>query len=141
MNEEQNKRFSPPMIGGSSLLVIFAVLCLIIFALLALSSVQADKRLGDAALSSVEGYYAADTAAEETLARLRAGERPENVEFTTNGNRTVATFVEPISETQELRVEIDFTGGLGNDYRIVQWQSHSTAEVNLDQHINVFGGN
>lgn len=129
------------MIGGSSLLVIFAVLCLIIFALLALSSVQADKRLGDAALSSVEGYYAADTAAEETLAKLRDGERPEGVDFTQEGQQVTATYVEPISETQELRVQIDFAHGLGNDYRIVQWQSHSTAEVNLDQHINVYGGN
>lgn len=40
MNERQ--RFSPPAVGGSSLLVIFAVLCLTVFAMLSLSTVQAN---------------------------------------------------------------------------------------------------
>ena len=34
-------RFSPPAVGGSSLLISFAVLCFTIFALLALETVQA----------------------------------------------------------------------------------------------------
>lgn len=41
-------RFSPPAVGGSSLLISFAVLCFTIFALLALETVQAGKRLSDA---------------------------------------------------------------------------------------------
>ena len=35
----------PPAVGGSSLLVIFAVLCLTVFALLTLSTAAADSRL------------------------------------------------------------------------------------------------
>lgn len=46
MNKED--RFSPPAVGGISLLVAFAVLCLTVFALLSLSTVQAQKRLSDA---------------------------------------------------------------------------------------------
>ena len=45
-----NRRFTPPMVGGSSLLVIFAVLCLTIFTLLTLSTVQADTRLSEASI-------------------------------------------------------------------------------------------
>ena len=66
--------FSPVAVGGSSLLVIFAVLCMTVFALLSLSSVQAERRLADAATQSVVSYYEADLQAEIILARLRSGE-------------------------------------------------------------------
>ena len=58
------KRFSAPAVGGSSLLVIFAVLCLTVFALLGLSTVQADGRLSGASAEAVSAYYAADCRAE-----------------------------------------------------------------------------
>ena len=57
---EQKKKFSPPAVGGISLLVVFAVLCLTVFALLSLTTVQADVRLADASVQAVEDYYAAD---------------------------------------------------------------------------------
>ena len=66
----KKERFPPPAVGGSSLLVIFAVLCLTVFALLSLSTVQADGRLSEAAVASVAAYYEADCRAEEILARL-----------------------------------------------------------------------
>ena len=58
----------PPAVGGSSLLVIFAVLCLTVFALLGLATVQANSRLSDASAQTVSGYYAADCQAETILA-------------------------------------------------------------------------
>ena len=45
-----HKKVAPPTVGGSSLLVIFAVLCLTTFTLLALSTAQANKRLSDASI-------------------------------------------------------------------------------------------
>ena len=57
-------RFSPPAVGVSSLLVIFAVLCLTVFALLSISTVRADGRLGDKVQTAVIGYYEADFQAE-----------------------------------------------------------------------------
>ena len=39
-----NRKIAPPMVGLSSLLVIFAVLCLTVFAVLSLSTVRADRR-------------------------------------------------------------------------------------------------
>ena len=56
MERRTKERFSPPALGGSSLLVVFAVLCLTVFALLSLSTVRADGRLGDAAADAVAGY-------------------------------------------------------------------------------------
>ena len=57
----KEKRFSPPAVGGISLLVVFAVLCLTVFALLSLTTVQADVRLYDA---SAQMYQAAQAAAQ-----------------------------------------------------------------------------
>lgn len=83
MGEKKKEAFSPPALGGSSLLVAFAVLALTVFALLSLSTVRADVRLGDAAAAAVKGYYEADVQAQELLARLRNGETP--VEVTAHG--------------------------------------------------------
>ena len=77
MNKKE--RFSPPAIGSSSLLVIFAILCLTVFALLSLSTVQANSRLAAVSAEAISDYYAADCQAEAVLARLRAGELPEGV--------------------------------------------------------------
>lgn len=78
-NNNRNDRFSPPAVGGISLLVAFAVLCLTIFALLSLTTVRADVRLADASADAVTEYYAADCQAQEILARLRNGEVPDSV--------------------------------------------------------------
>ena len=55
-----NKYEAPAAVGGSSLLVIFAVLCLVVFALLGCATVQADGRLSDVSAQSVSNYYRAD---------------------------------------------------------------------------------
>ena len=73
MDKRKRDDFAPPALGGSSLLVVFAVLALTVFALLSLSTVRADVRLGDAAAKAVTDYYAADTRAQEILAQLRNG--------------------------------------------------------------------
>ena len=73
MDERKQAELSPPPVGGASLLVVFAVLCLTVFALLSLSTVRANGRLSEASAQAVADYYAADCAAQEILARLRAG--------------------------------------------------------------------
>ena len=82
MTEKKREGFAPPALGGSSLLVVFAVLALTVFALLSLSTVRADVRLGDATEKMVSSYYAADVKAQEILAKLRTGAPlPEDVEI------------------------------------------------------------
>ena len=103
---DKRERFAPPAVGGSSLLVIFAVLCLTVFALLSLSTVQADRRLADASVEAVSAYYRADCQAEAVLARLRDGQLPEGV--TVDGDVYVYTC--PISDTQSLEVQVRLEG-------------------------------
>lgn len=128
-----NRKIAPPMAGLSALLVIFAVLCLTVFAVLSLSTVRADRRLQEQSASAVEGWYAADTAAETILARLRAGETVPHVEQ----DGTVYRYACKISETQALAVEVRLEG---QAYTILRWQSVSTACWQPDDHLIVWDG-
>lgn len=127
MNE---RRSSLPAVGGSSLLVIFAVLCLTVFALLGLSSVQANGRLSDASAQAVSGYYTADCQAEAILSRLRAGELPEGVTVS-DGLYT------SISDTQTLAVEVRLDGA---DWTVLRWQAVSIAAWESDDTLSVWDG-
>ena len=122
------------MVGAVSLLTIFAVLCLTVFALLSLSTVQADQRLSDKSFAAVAGYYAADCAAEEILAQLRAGEIPEGVTAYEGG---LYRYGCPISDTQTLVVEVAVED---TDYTIIRWQARSTADWVADDSLPVWDG-
>ena len=131
----EKRTFSPPVVVGAvSLLTIFAVLCLTVFALLSLSTVQADQRLSDKSFAAVAGYYAADCAAEEILAQLRAGEVPEGVTAYGGG---LYRYGCPISDTQTLVVEVAVED---TDYTIIRWQARSTAEWVADDSLPVWDG-
>lgn len=123
----------PVIVGGSSLFTIFAVLCLVVFALLSISTVKADERLGDASAASVAAYYEADSRAEEILAALRRGEMPQGV-TETEGKFVYAC---PISETQTLVVEVAVEGA---DYTIYRWQAVSVTDWQTDDSLPVWNG-
>jgi len=138
MAEQERSGFTPPAVGGSSLLVVFAVLCLTVFALLSLATVRADRRLSDASAQAVQDYYAADCAAQEILARLRSGESPEGVTFW-GGDMLHAGYACPISDTQELQVEV-LLDGIGEDYVILRWQAAPIGTVEYDDSLHLWDG-
>ena len=116
------KNASPiPMTGGSFILVIFAVLCMTVFALLSLNTALADKRLKDASLRGTEAYYAADCRAEEIFADIRLGKIPEEVK----GENGVYSYSCYVSETQWLEVEI---AKEEEGFRVLKWQTVTFAE-------------
>ena len=116
------KNASPiPMTGGSFIVVIFAVLCMTVFALLSLNTAMADKRLKDASLKGTEAYYIADCRAEEIFADIRLGKIPEEVKVE-NGVYSYSCYV---SETQSLEVEI---AEEGEGFRVIRWQTVTNAE-------------
>lgn len=131
---EKRAKFSPPAVGGSSLLAIFALLTLCIFALLSLSTVLVEKRLSDAAVQSAQNYYAADLQAEELFARLKNGEVPEEV--TKEGNLYCCAL--PISENQSLFTEFEHTGGA---WHILRWQAVARMPEQSDDVLPVWDGN
>ena len=112
--------------GAAALMIIFAVLCLSVFAVLSLSTVLADVRLADSLNAGVDSWYAADAEAEEILAGLR--------EEGASGTRS---FSVPISGTMELQVTAELAEG---DYRILQWQSKYTADRSAVDQLQVWQG-
>lgn len=128
------KRFDTlPAVGGNSLLVIFAVLCLTVFAWLSLSSVQADGRLSTASVEAVKAYYEADCEAEEILARLRQGSVPEGVIVQGNRYQYECT----VSDVQKLVVEAELGEGT---YQILCWQTMSTTEWEGNDELKLWDG-
>lgn len=128
----KKERISPPAIGGSSLLVIFAVLCLTVFALLSLSTVQAEKRRADAAAEAVTDYYAADLQAQEVFARLRAGETVSGVQVDGNLYRYSCT----ISQHQVLEVALEKEE---DTWHICRWQVRAVSEK-ISEDLPVWNG-
>lgn len=116
---KSTNKLSTPTIGGSSLLVTFAVLCLTTFTLLALSTAKADSRLSNTSIQAVSNYYNADFQAETIFAQLRQGKLPERVSV--QGN--LYTFTCSISDTQNLLVELRKEK---EAWSIVRWQAVST---------------
>lgn len=139
MDKREKGGFSPPALGGSSLLVIFAVLALTVFALLSLSTVRADTRLADASAKAVEDYYAADCKAQEILARLRSGEQPEGVTFSGSG-LLYADYVVPISDTQELQVSVILGGIADREYEVLRWQAAPIGEWSPNEGMDLWTG-
>jgi len=129
----RNQKMRPPLVGGSSLLVVFAVLCLTVFALLGFSTVQAHKRLSDTGAEAVSQFYEADLQAETILARLRNGQLPEGV-VEENG---IYSYICPVSETQQLQVEVRLDG---TAWEILRWQTVSTAEWSEEEPLSVWDG-
>lgn len=137
MREREKPRFAPPMVGGSSLLMIFAVLCLTVLAMLSLASARNNDALSRASAEGAEAYYAADARAEEILSRLRRGETPEGVTSAPDGGGTAYEYAVPISDTQELSVSVRLAGG---DFEILRWKAVYTAGWTPDEHMKVWDG-
>ena len=129
-----SKREAPPAVGGSSLLVIFAVLCLTVFALLSLSTVQADRRLAEASAEAVQKYYEADVKAEVLLASIRQGQVPADA---VEKNGEVYCYRQKVSEVQALEVEVKVSD---EEYEIMRWQLVSTTEWEEDDSMDVWNG-
>ena len=130
---DKRKGASVSGVGVSSLLVIFGVLCLVVFAMLSVATVRAGERLGDSSEAAVLGYYEADSQAEWILAKLRAGEVPGCV-TEENG---IYSYRCPISETQVLAVRVAVQG---QSYEILQWQAVSATGWDTEYTLPVWKG-
>ena len=129
----RKERVSFPGVGLSSLLVIFAVLALVVFSLLAVSTAQADDRLSRLHKDTILGYYQAELEADILIARLRAGEISPGV----TGENGVYSFRCPVSGTQMLEVQVRITG---ENYEILRWQTVSATAWQTDEKLPVWDG-
>jgi hypothetical protein len=134
-------------VGGSSILVIFVLLCLTTFATLSMVSANADYRLTKRTSQAARDYYGADTRAEELYAQidgvlrelydgaapgeymeLAAREVPVScpgVEAELSPEGLILRYSVPMGETQELRARLEAPqspSGQGGFCRKIQWQ-------------------
>lgn len=129
-------------VGSVSLVLIFAVLCLTIFALLTLSTARSDASLAERAAQSAKDYYAADTQAERVYIgvaeALKNGERPETVcgiSLTYDGS--YISYICPIDERRSVCVVLRYDGG---DAEVLQWQETQDENWTPDESIKVWSG-
>ncbi len=111
----KKENFRLPTVGVSSLLMIFAVVCLVVFALLTISTVQGQGRLAQQSWDAVERYYEARNQAHTLLAELRVGKLPQGV----NVSEGKYSFRCPMGETQYLQVEAKIEE---DQVDILRWQ-------------------
>ncbi|MBR2122949.1 MAG: hypothetical protein IJ930_08525 [Lachnospiraceae bacterium] len=143
---------SPVLIGVSSLLVIFSVLCLAVFAMLSISTVQTDKMLITRTVETVSARAAADAKAQTALAGLReglgqaAGEAAGITDLTQEGS--IWHYSCPITENLRLCVSVeigaadDAAGADGGqrDYRILRWQEEIIKNWVPDEDLDLWQG-
>lgn len=115
--KNKTKRF-PAIVGPSSLIVIFAVLCLSVFSILTLSTAKAQERLSTVSAESIKNYYKADSEAELILSKIRNGEVPPQVTVTDN----VYSYTCQITDTLLLEVEVMLENG---KWTVIRWESVS----------------
>ena len=129
----KTRKFSyPPIhVGVSLLLVVFLVLCMVIFSVLSLSGALKDYKYSEKNAIRTTEYYEANNLAEEKLAeigRSMSADAAGTIEFTV-----------PINESKLLLVILEVHPGETPGYQILTWKQISTADWTGDQTLPVLG--
>lgn len=127
------RRESAAPVGAGMLLVSFAVLCLVAFTALYLSSAGAEDRLSRASAETLLARREADAEAEAILARLRAGEVPEGV----RQENDVYDYTVPIAPDRELQVSVRRAG---ETYTVLSWREVPTGDWQADERLTLWDG-
>jgi len=137
-----NERKSAPLygIGGVTLLTVLLILCLTLFAVLALSAAQADLRLSEKNAGSVQSFYSAESQAYAMMERaegiwpLGAGRPSESafalgleagfpVEAEALGDGMLISAEIPVQEGRTLQVCMLLGPGAGGArWKVMKWQ-------------------
>jgi len=134
-------------VGTVSLIMIFSVLCLTVFAMLTLSTSNAEKVLADRTAAFIQGYYDADCLATAVLAELSAsraeGNYPDTacgVEITydeASGGAKLANYTCKVTDVQDLVVMIELSE---NHEKVMQWKTEYSQTWEFDDSLTVWDG-
>ena len=132
-------------IGSASVVLVFAVLCLSVFALISYTAAGNDRTLAEVERRLVMSYYEADTLAEFITAELLAANiiprSIRDVEIASRWDRTLAArtaeFSCPMSGDKELYVKIALRG---DTYDILSWRMRNIGTWEFDDSIPVWLG-
>jgi len=132
-------------IGSASIMLVFVVLCLAVFTLIAYVVADYDKALVDTEKELVTGYYEADALAEIILAEIiESDEIPSTVRginivtyLDSELDTVVAYYLCPISELKALHVRLAVRE---DSYDILSWRMIDTDEWVFDDRLRVWSG-
>ena len=129
--------------GSASIVLVFAVLCLTIFTVIAYSFALTEQGLIEKEVLLVESFYAADAKAEQILAEIvRSEVVPSSfmgVELYTfwEFDRQRVSFVVPMTGEKELNVVLE----IGHDcHEVIIWRVNNLGEWQPDLSINIWPG-
>lgn len=118
--------------GASSIVMIFVVLCLTVFAVLSFVSADADYRLSERAADSTEYYYKADTEMQAAIAAVDALLKEGSPDSAFTSSAIGAQLSRPSVDTLQLTVAVDqnrqlevtlnIPGEGGARYRVTRYQ-------------------
>lgn len=130
-------------IGSSTLIMIFALLCLVVFSLLAYKTALNEKNLALKVSNETKSYYEADYKAteiknriENNIANGRSIASFADYEKNINGINYIGYSVK-IDENKKLVVELKRSG---NDLKIVKWAEVNEASEDYNNKLDVWGG-
>lgn len=156
MRKNDNTRRIAMGVGYVSVMLIFAVICLTIFAVLSFKAAISTDSFNDRSGDFLRQYYAADAKAKETLSALNDSmlEARGSMFFEEEFQESVkeldgvtvkqspdgykASYVVPINDKQELAVDILFDND--GKYRVEQWQSRDVYVEESGSHLSVWDG-
>lgn len=137
-------------IGSASIVMIFAVLCLTILAVLAFETAEYEHRLAEKSASAAQAYYVADGIAEEryqqiyellknNAANASLYEQLEALGVVVNAQKdaVILTYTVPIDDTQALQAVLRQEDGI---LRTEQWKTVSTVQWKYEDSLQVWDG-
>lgn len=156
MNNKESSRKVGMGVGYVSVMLIFAIICLTIFAVLSFKAAISTDSFNDRSGEFMRQYYAADTSAKRTLSELNdcafnaktsgffedsftdSAQSIEGVTVRPTSKGLLVSYTVSINERQELVVNIVFNDS--GEYSIEQWKSRNIYEEDPDDHLGVWDG-
>lgn len=146
----QNERKSSGInIGSASIIMVFSVLCLTVFAVLSLITANSEYKLAVKSTDVIKNYYAADTAATEKLAVIKGV--ADDSDFSaiqtkatelgiiceSAGADVSLSFEEQVTDTQALSVKVLYKNG---DFLVKEWKLISTDDWDANAGFELWDG-
>lgn len=146
----QNERKSSGInIGSASIIMVFSVLCLTVFAVLSLITANSEYELAIKSTDVIKNYYSADTAATEKIAVIKGVADEESfaavqtkatelgVICESAGAGITLSFEEPVNDTQALSVKVTYADG---ELLVDEWKLVNTSEWDASDGFELWDG-
>ena len=149
-NKQTNRAEMGAHIGSASIVMIFAVLCLTVFAALSFETANYEYRLAHKTADAAGAYYRADSIAEETYAQIctvleqtkdwesrKAKLAAMQVQIEQTGAQVRLRYRVPIDDTQALEAVLLWEEDV---LSVARWNVVAAASWEYDENLHVWDG-